>query len=109
PTDAEEDWNIDRGTGEAIEFAMTYRIIWLEDAEQAIAQIWKAADAALRQSISDRLYEFRDGLIVDPEQVGESRERNRRIAFYPPLVLQFEVDHERGIVWIQDVGAGGSR
>ncbi len=82
---------------------MISRIVWLEEAELGFARIWQAVDPATREILTRQVYSLRDALREDPENVGESRDGNRRIASFRPLGVSFEVDWDRSTVWIQSV------
>jgi hypothetical protein len=71
-----------------------YRVVWRRSALDEMAALWIDADTTLRESITLAAAEI-DSLLADsPNEVGESRPNNRRIAFVPPLGFLFQVNSE---------------
>ncbi len=58
---------------------MKFPGIWRPTAERKLADIW--LNAADRQSVTAGAYAIEQELKDDPEQKGESREKNRRVNF----------------------------
>ena len=79
-------------------------VLTTSDAEEDIEHIWRAASGDDRPNITAAIYDIRDALQSQPQSVGESRSGSRRVAFRWPLVVSFDVDVVRGIVWIASVG-----
>jgi plasmid stabilization system protein ParE len=68
---------------------MRFTVVWKPEAERRLATIWTEAtdrDAVTRAAgVIDR------ALRSDPENVGESRNKGRRICHEPPLGVIFRV------------------
>jgi hypothetical protein len=80
---------------------MSYTVLWLPDAENELARIWIEAND--RQAVT-RAAELLDGELTEhPNDVGESRSSNRRIAFEKPLIIAFRIDQFAGVVVVQSV------
>lgn len=62
---------------------------WLPEAEQELAAIWNDSDD--RASVAAAADEIDRALTTHPLAVGESRDRNIRIAFEPPLAVVYKV------------------
>ena len=71
---------------------MRYQVFWTEAAEAELASIWVAADD--RHAVSQAADGLDRELRMAPNQVGESRSGNRRIAHWLPLGISFEVCEE---------------
>jgi hypothetical protein len=68
-----------------------YVVIWGSAALQELAALWVNADAELRAAITAATEEIDLALTRFPDDVGESRPDNRRIAFARPLGVLFRV------------------
>ena len=68
---------------------MRYTVLWAEEAEEQLAQLW--LDAALRDSVTKAAHVVEASLAINPSEAGESRASDRRIFITPPLVVDFEV------------------
>jgi hypothetical protein len=69
---------------------MSYHVLWLPAAEQELARIWlNAADRSAVTSASNRMDRR---LQSNPEDEGESRPNDQRIAFESPLGILFKVE-----------------
>ena len=63
---------------------------WIAEAEQELAAIWLASSD--RNAVPLAANELDQRLRVDPLHTGESRQSSvRRVAFEPPLGIEFEV------------------
>jgi len=82
---------------------MTYRVEWLQEAYNELLEIWLAADSELRAEITTATHTLDTHLATDPNQVGESRSGDGRIAFVPPLAVLFELQPSNQIVWVLHV------
>jgi hypothetical protein len=69
-----------------------FRLRWSRAAEERLAEFWLQADAALRQAITTACHRLEQRLQADPQNEGESRSKDRRIAFEPPLGVIFQVE-----------------
>ncbi|HEY3395119.1 MAG TPA: hypothetical protein VGK58_20635 [Lacipirellulaceae bacterium] len=68
-----------------------HHIIWRQSALNELAELWVDADAVLRETITMAVAEIDSSLARSPNDIGESRPDDRRIAFEPPLGYIFEV------------------
>jgi plasmid stabilization system protein ParE len=69
---------------------MKYQVAWVQTAEQHLAATWLAA--ADRNAVTRAAYRLDKLLEVNPLSLGESRQSSvSRIAFEPPLAIEFEV------------------
>lgn len=69
-----------------------FALVWTEHALNDLADVWVAVDPAARDRIEAALTLLNQQLRAEPDEVGESREDDRRIAFAGPLVVSFRVD-----------------
>jgi hypothetical protein len=70
---------------------MRYHVLWTPSALNELAALWLDADATFRAAITAAAASI-DALLVDsPDEVGESRDGQRRIAFVRPLAFHFEI------------------
>lgn len=67
-----------------------FRVEWLRDAVNELADIWIKADSPLRQEITKAARTLDKELESDPFRNSESREADTRISFAPPLAILFE-------------------
>lgn len=77
---------------------MTYRVHWVKSALDELASTWLRADPTARRAITDASDELDQLLLRDPGDQGESREEGARIAFVPPLGINFTVDSTQHLV-----------
>jgi hypothetical protein len=69
---------------------MNYGVFWIAEAEQELAAAWLAFPD--RNAVTQAANLLDKQLRVDPLHTGESRQSSvRRIAFEPPLGIEFEV------------------
>jgi hypothetical protein len=80
-----------------------YRVEWVESAVSRLAEAWADADAARRAAITGAANHIDEVLSAMPNEVGESRQANRRIIIDDPLAAIYEVDEARGTVTVLDV------
>ncbi len=74
---------------------MRFTVLWAPSAERWLAQLWlDAEDRSSVRDAADRL----DAALAD--SLGESRSGNARIAFAPPLGIEFQVLEEDRIVYV---------
>jgi hypothetical protein len=86
-----------------------YRVDWLQSVVDELAKSWLQADSAQRKAITAASHKIDKGLQQDPLNVGESRAGGRRIEFFAPLAVTFEVDDEAKTVTILHVRVYGKR
>jgi plasmid stabilization system protein ParE len=80
---------------------MTYTVVWGPAAEDELAAMWLAAQHRDRITAMAAVIE---GLLrADPEAIGESRSRNRRILLHGGLAVMYEVCVEDRIVRVLTV------
>ncbi len=69
---------------------MNYEVFWIAEAEEELAASWLAFPD--RNAVTRAANELEKQLRVDPLHTGESRQTSvQRIAFEPPLGIEFEV------------------
>ena len=71
-----------------LEVAMM-RVDWQETVLNELADIWTGADSSLRSVINATVQEIHLALGSDPFNTGESRLGAVRLAFFPPLSVDF--------------------
>lgn len=71
---------------------MKFTVIWKPLAERQLAELWNEGND--RNAISSAANELDRLLQRMPDQIGESRESNRRIVHIEPLAAVFEVRPE---------------
>lgn len=83
---------------------MNYEVVWGPVAEQMLAAVWLAT---VDRGAVTRASSWLDRqLAVDPLRLGESRESSvRRVAFRPPIGIEFEVIEDDKRVIVQGVFA----
>jgi hypothetical protein len=70
-----------------------YTVFFTARARDELAQTWLSADASMRARITAASDELERNLRFRPNDIGESRDQGRRIAFSGPLGMIFRV-HE---------------
>ncbi len=86
-----------------------FSIFRSQSAMLPLKQVWELADDELREAILRASRQLDQQLYLDPQQKGEAREGNVRIAFQEPLAVLFEVDEAKKMVrilraWAYQVG-----
>ena len=71
---------------------MKYTVMWARSAEDHLAELWSNAED--RESIRRASDELDALLAKHPHMLGESRSANTRIAFVPPVGLEYEISDE---------------
>ncbi len=80
---------------------MRFTVLWTPSAERQLAQFWlDADDRGVLRDAADRLD---TALAEQADSLGESRSDNVRIAFAPPLAIEFEVLEEDRTVHVLGV------
>lgn len=83
---------------------MKYRVEWTSPAEQMLAAIWIASTA--RKHLAAVTHELEQDLATRPLEIGESRTSSvHRVAFRPPLGVEFSVIEDDKKVVVQGVFA----
>jgi hypothetical protein len=80
-----------------------WRLRWKKGTLGDLAALWTEADSPTRQAITHATHVLEQLLRNNPEDVGESRPRGRRIMFVPPLGILFRVRPEQSKVQIVQV------
>ena len=70
---------------------MSWKVVWKPEAERRLTATWLGSRR--RYAITAAARELDAALVVDPENMGESREENRRVVFVEPLGARIELDH----------------
>ena len=91
-----------------------FSIFRSQSAMLPLKQTWEHADDELREAILQASRQLDQQLHVNPQEKGEAREGNVRIAFQEPLAVLFEVDQEKKLVrilraWAYQVGVNKRR
>jgi hypothetical protein len=68
-----------------------YHVLWRLSALNELAALWIGADSTLSEAITAATAAIDEDLRNSPDEVGESRPGNQRIAFVPPLGFTFSV------------------
>jgi plasmid stabilization system protein ParE len=69
-----------------------FALVWTEHALDDLADVWVAVDPPTRDRIEAAIHRLNADLRQNPNEVGESRDGNRRIGFAGPLIVVFRVD-----------------
>ena len=81
---------------------MSYEVIWQQITEQELAAAWLAATD--RNAVTHAAASLDGQLAHDPLRLGESRTSSvHRIAYFPPLGVEFEVVEDDKRVIVQGV------
>ena len=76
---------------------MKFTVIWVPEAEAALAAMWE--NRSTRAAVTAAANEIDRLLKTNPEEVGESRSSGQRIVLVSPLGATFEVrEHDRLVV-----------
>lgn len=75
-----------------------YTVVWTDHAYDDLADVWVAVDPPTRDRVEAAVNWLNSELRRDPNDVGESRPNNRRIAFAGPLVIVFRVNEQTSTV-----------
>jgi hypothetical protein len=70
-------------------------VLWAESALDELTTLWLEADSTRRAAITAAQAQIDHLLENSPEDVGESRPGNRRVAFVPPLGVVFSVQETK--------------
>jgi len=88
---------------------MSYRVEWLQVAQDELATLWLQADAAQRQAITAACHTLDQRLGSDPLNEGESRAGGSRITFVSPLAVRFRIEADGRTVTVLHVRVFGRR
>ncbi len=82
---------------------MKYQVLWLQSAPDDLTSVWTSAPPEERQAVNKAGHAIDTQLSVNPNEQGESRSRDRRIEFFPPLGVIYRVDIQHAAVAIVHV------
>lgn len=80
---------------------MKFTVVWSEDAECQLAEIWLAA--ADRRAVTEATDRIDGELRRQADTAGEERSTTRRIFFPPPLVVYYIVSTEDRLATVFDI------
>jgi hypothetical protein len=80
-----------------------FRVEWIQTAVDELATLWMSADSAARRAITAAAHTAESRLQTDPYGCSESRSGHTRVTFVYPLGLEFEIDDDKGVVWVLHV------
>jgi hypothetical protein len=86
---------------------VSYRVVFHPRADAVLIDLWMAS--ARRQEVTRAVDWLERELSIQPEQLGESRIGEDRIAFHGPIGIEFRVDQELQEVLIFNIWEIGSR
>ncbi len=69
-----------------------YRVEWHQAALDELTTVCTNANSVERRAITASSHAIDKGLQGDPEHVGESRPGGRRVEFFPPLAVTFQIE-----------------
>lgn len=81
---------------------MSYRVIWDDQAIDALQRIYDAA--ADKEAVEHAVLRVGMELSANPLEAGESRDKGSRILFKHPLVILYEIHEQMPEVLIVNVG-----
>jgi plasmid stabilization system protein ParE len=84
-----------------------FSVVWTDHALDDLANLWVTVDPQTRNRIEAAVNWLNVALQLDPNEVGESRPNNRRIAFAGPLVISFRVEGASSTVRVNHVSRYG--
>lgn len=80
---------------------MSFVVVWHPKATEDIDRALEVASEPFRVVIVKTLESVLESLKRAPNRIGESRgNQNERVAFAPPLVLYFRIEHPKGLVQV---------
>ena len=77
-----------------------YTVLWIEEAEEELAQLWLADDS---NEVARVVNQINETLEKAPLDAGESRSGNERILFLPPLAVRFLVEEAKQEVSVTSI------
>lgn len=80
-----------------------FRVEWHSPAVNELTDLWLQANSTRRAEITAATHELDQRLRKDPENEGESRSADRRVAFIGPLGVLFRVDVAASIIEVVHV------
>ena len=79
---------------------MRWTVVWSEEAGREVQRVLRSSRFA--QQLANELVRLDARLANDPEQLGESREGQRRILIELPFILAFQVLPDRHTVLVTE-------
>lgn len=79
---------------------MIYQVYWRREASDELASIWLAADSQDRRAITHAANTIDLLFATNPGECGESRNAGKRIFFYAPLGVIFQVVEPQSAVYV---------
>jgi hypothetical protein len=86
---------------------MNYQVRWVRSARDALAALW--IGGLDRGAVTRAAHQIDVLLARDPNGVGESRDRGRRILIEKPLAVDYRVQEQTRVVTVLAVRASSSR
>lgn len=80
---------------------MKFTVLWIPEAEAELARLWTGTRT--RAIVTHAVDAIDQVLRIAPDEVGESRDGNRRIFFAWPLAVTYVIKHDDRIVQINKV------
>jgi hypothetical protein len=80
-----------------------FTVVWKRNAENELAAIWLSEPSEGRRRVVNAARLVDRTLRFNPETVGESRSERRRVEFFGPLLVTFEVREPDRIVLVLSV------
>jgi hypothetical protein len=77
--------------------------VWLNSVLDKLAGFYVVADVSDRDRKADGVERFNARLVIEPLEVGESRDGGYRVAFIPLLMVLFHVNEASRMVRVTDV------
>lgn len=69
-----------------------FRVEWLNSASDELATAWAQSSSRTRRAITTAAHELDKRLAAKPKEEGESRSKDRRVTFIPPLAVTFRLE-----------------
>ncbi len=81
---------------------MNFTVVWMPRTEGQLATIWMSA--VDRNAVTEAMHTLEQRLADDPENEGESRAGDERIAFELPLSVLYRVFQDKSEVEVYTIG-----
>jgi hypothetical protein len=82
-----------------------FRVEWLRSALEELTEFWTKADSNQRKIITKASHFLEQELQINAPNLGESRPKECRIAFVPPLAVTFRIESDGKTVTVVHVRA----
>jgi hypothetical protein len=80
---------------------MNFKVVWTPEAEADLTKLWLAS--RWRHLITASADQLGVLLSKNPNDIGESRDLNKRVVFALPLAVEFDVDETERTVYVRAV------